>query len=232
MPDESMTAGEGGQPVRLIGYWRAGPSSVVPYPKDSEQAQAYERSRQEKLGWPDPADFVDAAWDSDARRAVLHHLETGTLVNQTRGLSQCRLCGRENGSAEMTDGAYAWPEGLAHYVREHAVRLPQAFVDHVTARPPSDRPLPRPEFDSGGNRDRDWPGVGLQHRLWPYRLGGAALERSSDGTLVNIGIPLSLGLVWRVDGRVVLVCEHGDNHQLYIDLDPSWWRAQATPDGV
>jgi hypothetical protein len=35
------------------------------------------------------------------------------------------------GSIERTDGIYVWPEGLTHYVKEHNVRLPQEFVDHV-----------------------------------------------------------------------------------------------------
>jgi len=37
------------------------------------------------------------------------------------------------GTGEISDGTYVWPEGLAHYVEEHNVRLPQKFVDHVLA---------------------------------------------------------------------------------------------------
>ena len=43
----------------------------------------------------------------------------------------CRICGAQNGSLELTDGVFLWPEGLAHYVTAHAVRLPAAFVEHV-----------------------------------------------------------------------------------------------------
>ena len=32
------------------------------------------------------------------------------------------------GCATLTDGKYVWPEGLAHYVSAHAVRLPEDFV--------------------------------------------------------------------------------------------------------
>jgi len=35
------------------------------------------------------------------------------------------------GRGELTDGVYVWPEGLAHYLEKHNVRLPQEFVDHV-----------------------------------------------------------------------------------------------------
>jgi hypothetical protein len=85
------------------------------------------------MGWPDPADFVDPSWDDELeRQLVLHHLTHGMLREQYRGYSWCRLCGlRENGASEVTDNTYVWPEGLAHYVSEHSVRLPQEFVDHV-----------------------------------------------------------------------------------------------------
>ena len=39
------------------------------------------------------------------------------------------------GRGELTDGVYMWPEGLAHYLEKHNVRLPQEFVDHVLKHP-------------------------------------------------------------------------------------------------
>lgn len=50
------------------------------------------------------------------------------------GLSPCRLCGRQTGAMEYTDGTFVWPEGLAHYVDEHAVRLPKRVVEHALRR--------------------------------------------------------------------------------------------------
>jgi hypothetical protein len=47
------------------------------------------------------------------------------------GLSPCRFCGKHNGSLEYTDHVYIWPEGLAHYLTDHQVRLPDEFVLHV-----------------------------------------------------------------------------------------------------
>lgn len=43
------------------------------------------------------------------------------------------------GRSDMTDGVYVWPEGLAHYVEHHNVRLPHQFVQHVL-----ENPLPEP----------------------------------------------------------------------------------------
>jgi hypothetical protein len=93
--------------VRLIGYWdgRAAPD-----------------------GWPDVCGFV-AAVDDPVQRAVAAYLRSGTVVAAAAGVSRCRLCGAVNGSAEQTDGEhFVWPEGLAHYVDEHSVRLPDEVV--------------------------------------------------------------------------------------------------------
>jgi hypothetical protein len=95
--------------LTLIGYWRS-----------SQEPE-----------WPDPAHFVESAWNQEEREIVACFLEAGRVPWIQMGLSTCRFCGRENGCAELTDGTYLWPEGLSHYVREHAVRLPVQVVDHI-----------------------------------------------------------------------------------------------------
>jgi hypothetical protein len=50
------------------------------------------------------------------------------------GQSSCRFCGADNGALEYSDGVYQWPEGLAHYVSDHSVRLPGEFVAHAVER--------------------------------------------------------------------------------------------------
>jgi hypothetical protein len=37
----------------------------------------------------------------------------------------------EMGVSEYTDGIWLYPEGFLHYVRRHAVKPPQEFLDHV-----------------------------------------------------------------------------------------------------
>ena len=94
--------------LRLIGYW------------DGPQATG---------GWPDVCDFVTPI-DGVVSRRVASYLRSGTWFVAAAGVSRCRLCGVMNGSAELTDGTrFVWPEGLAHYVEEHGVRLPEEFVD-------------------------------------------------------------------------------------------------------
>ena len=84
--------------------------------------------------YPHPQDMVDDSWDSDERHRVWSYLAGGTMVVACMGLSPCRLCGEDNGALEYSDGTYQWPEGLAHYVYDHGVRLPQEFIDHALAR--------------------------------------------------------------------------------------------------
>jgi hypothetical protein len=82
--------------------------------------------------WPKPQDMVDEGWDASERPGaagyldrdgVASYLERGFIARAYMGLSPCRLCGQNNGCLELTDGTFLWPEGLAHYVRDHAVRV-------------------------------------------------------------------------------------------------------------
>lgn len=98
------------EPLRLIGYW----------------------SNEQNSEYPHPSAFVDPDWDADERHLVTHYLRAGMVTRAYLGYSPCRMCEkRDNGSLQVTDGVYTWPEGLSHYVTEHAVRLPQEFVEHA-----------------------------------------------------------------------------------------------------
>ena len=98
--------------LRLIGYWRS----------------------DEQPWWPNPRDFIDALWHDDERRVLIRFLLAGTTARVHRGWSDCRFCGEQNGDCDFTDGTHLWPQGLAHYVRVHGVRLPKEFVAHTVAR--------------------------------------------------------------------------------------------------
>lgn len=97
-----------------IGYWTTGPGEV--------------------RGLPDPHDLVDPGWDPDDRFVVECYLGSDTYLRGYMGLSPCRICGEPNGSGELTDGLLAWPDGLAHYVRDHAVRLPAIIEAYILRR--------------------------------------------------------------------------------------------------
>lgn len=90
-------------------------------------------------GLPDVCEFVSAEPDVAVQRAVAAYLRSGTTFVVAAGLSVCRLCGAGNGGGEQTDGEYfVWPEGLAHYVEEHGVRLPDEVVAIAVRGPAPD----------------------------------------------------------------------------------------------
>ena len=85
-------------------------------------------------GLPDVNDFVDETWTNGIERIVVtDYLSRGEEISRARGMSNCRVCGKMNGSTEMTDGEYVWPEGLAHYVRDHSVRPPSDLIEKALA---------------------------------------------------------------------------------------------------
>lgn len=95
--------------LRRVGYWR--------------------NERQPEL--PDPHDFVDSNPPVELLEVVGRYLSNGTLAAAYMGFSVCRICDQRNGTSEFTDGVYQWPEGLAHYVRDHHVRLPAELEQHA-----------------------------------------------------------------------------------------------------
>lgn len=98
--------------LRRIGYW------------DGPDASG---------GWPDVRGLVTQSPDPQQQAAVAAYLGSGTVFVAAAGASLCRICGCGNGSAELTDGEhFVWPEGLAHYVEAHDLRLPEEVV--VVAR--------------------------------------------------------------------------------------------------
>ena len=101
--------------LRLIGYWWS----------------------HEEPHFPHPAAFVDKQWDAGERARLAAYLRAGIEYAHYRGYSHCSMPdgppSHEMGAREMTDGTWAWPEGLAMYVERYAVRLPEEFVSHARA---------------------------------------------------------------------------------------------------
>ena len=104
--------------IRLIGYWNS----------DFEPQ------------WPNPYHFVDRTWDKAERELVINHLISGFPMNWQMGYSWCRFqCGKtNNGSKELSDGYYIWPEGLVHYLEAHEIKLPLEFIEHCKTYRASD----------------------------------------------------------------------------------------------
>lgn len=105
---------------KFLGFWA---SSTDP------EADRYAQ-RDILLPWP--ADFVDPAWDPAERARVVQYLKAAPPVEFWRGYSHCRLgCERLDGTRDLGDGTFVWPEGFAHYVEVHGIRPPEEFLEHV-----------------------------------------------------------------------------------------------------
>lgn len=140
---------------------------------------------------------MDDSWSDKERELVASYLEQGFVQFEFLGLSDCRLCGKVNGSAEATDGVYLWPEGLAHYVRDHSVKLPDEVLAHVRRR-----------YDEAESLDvkcdgSAWPSNGV--RLWPEGFADHVLEH-----------PDGLSAEFLAEVRL-----HAEEMTLYVDRD--WW---------
>lgn len=120
-------------PLKQVGFWR--------------EFAVFDRR-------PDPRGLVDVDWSPASRAAVVAYLKAGRVLEAYFGNSKCRICGRSNGCQDMTDEAYVWPSGYAHYVEDHDVKPPDAFITHCFERL-GFRKLEFPYYcESGVKRDR------------------------------------------------------------------------------
>jgi hypothetical protein len=136
---------------------------------------------------PAPHELVGSM--SDAMRIkIADYLSAGLKLTQYRGYSWCRFdCGIDSasmGSWDLTDGKWLWPEGLAHYVREHDVALPDEFVAHVfTGREPTMPPNPEEAKDA----DIDfWTQWSAQRRSARFLDGMRAARAAAHAQMVQL----------------------------------------------
>lgn len=85
-----------------IGYWGSHLYPDLPMP-------------QENTARPDQAEVIAKLKEA---------MKTGYML-QYRGWSNCRICGKHNGSKELEiirgDTKFSIPEGYVHYLEDHAV---------------------------------------------------------------------------------------------------------------
>ena len=109
--------------LKLLGMWRDyGEAWVLPHPRLVAEP---------------------STWSPERRASVCGYLTSGVEVISELGFSHCRFdCGiadRAMGCREFSDGFWAWPEGLLHYVDVHGVVLPEPFADDAVAARDFDR---------------------------------------------------------------------------------------------
>lgn len=100
--------------INLIGYW----------------------NNEEENSFIMPQKLVDEKFYSDyLKKGVLLYLRKGKTYWSYLGYSSCRFedgpPDEEMGSCDLTDGVWAWPEGLSVYVEKYNVKLPIDFISHI-----------------------------------------------------------------------------------------------------
>ena len=110
------------------------------------RAVGYWKSDREGCPYPDPRLLVQPGWHADELDRIIAYLRAGREFNAWDGYSYCQFGCRDKfedpvdpgvedmGVSDRFDGVWIWPEGLAHYVERHSVRLPEEFVDHMRFR--------------------------------------------------------------------------------------------------
>lgn len=116
--------------MKAIGYWRPIQEDIDHHQTMAERFGRFIQKHYYHL--PNPRDFIDSTWDSAERDLVMNYLDTKYISTYCYdGGSDCRICGKGTGGKCLNDSVFVWPSGFSHYLREHHVRPPQAFVDHV-----------------------------------------------------------------------------------------------------
>jgi hypothetical protein len=180
--------------LKMIGFWCidareiAGQKAVLraelcsPHIKLTPE----ERARHEALiamedPYLHPEVLIDPDWEREDRPRLVAYLRSGASIMEYLGYSYCRfLCGapgREMGGSELSDGVWLWPEGLAHYVEEHLIRLPGELVEHarrnnfqIPPRLSAWEPFPR-EGGSGARRTASSPPRSTRRPRSSSRIG-------------------------------------------------------------
>lgn len=123
-PDDDILGAMTAPPVLLrpVGFWTTRPGD----------------------GLPDPSTLASRSWETQRRELIGSYLKNGAVIDEQDDLAVCRICNESCGYRERTDGVWRWPEGLAHYVTRHGVKLPPELVDHMARQgfkpPPVDVP--------------------------------------------------------------------------------------------
>jgi hypothetical protein len=154
--------------LKGVGYWR-------PLPK-------FRSTRGNQF--PDPTFLVDPGWCEAEREQITSYLRMGHRYQQWRGMSYCRFeCGApvwDMGTRCLSDGEWVWPEGLAHYVECHFVRLPDEFIDSMRRKG-----WQMPRDIEGANREDH----GLPSTSFWVNWGRNAMKAAEEGALPSKLVP-------------------------------------------
>jgi hypothetical protein len=136
---------------------------------------------------PSILDFIDPSWDAEIRDKVLEYLLSAPAICATSRIAfPCVIhgsyCLEEHGEAGglnyRTDGWLDWCPDLYHYIRHHAVRIPNIMVAHMASR----------EFQPPDQAEIDIYSVGRYLEIPPLLEGRSSAFRILDPKVeVDVG---------------------------------------------
>src|SRR3954453_22040451 len=166
---------------------------------------------------PHPQPLVDPTWEQSRHADIVTYLKRGHPYRLARGLSYCRLGCKgirlqrtpvegvearvdefgwyqtetemSNGSAEMCDDVWCWPEGLAHYVEVHQIRLPDDFVAHAASHRFEPPPCGKDKFEHDYSFWLNWTS---RHASFRFEPGCLACCRSKTDPRAHASARFSL----------------------------------------
>jgi hypothetical protein len=149
--------------LRLIGYWsddkhaeKLSHARAFRKPIETTTEAITGEGTDADSAFIHPRSLVDPTWARQNRGRVVKYLAGARTVAHAAGHSYCRFgCGL-TGCAELSDGVWLWPEGLAHYVKLHDVRLPDEFLEHIRNRGYSPSPAKGVPLDFGCQSSEFW----------------------------------------------------------------------------
>jgi hypothetical protein len=104
---------------------------------------------------PSAFEMVDPTWQPTDLPELLNYLDTAADLVTSAPMVACPFCAAGLSTAYWrSDGVWLWSNSLSHFVRDHRVWLPNAFVAHI--REAGYQPA------ASGQVDWDnlpWPGV-------------------------------------------------------------------------
>jgi hypothetical protein len=168
--------------LKLVGYWAPDPWAAMRAGRLMSWVGWVVRrvygtlfgntGREEESFIIHPRHLVDPGWKIEERPWIVRYLSDAPAIAFYCGRSYCRFGCGWNGSAERSDGVWVWPEGLAHYVQCHGVRLPDDLVSHMRGRgfrPPASVSLTSTRPATSSAYWRYWAGFQLSRSRGPGR---------------------------------------------------------------
>jgi len=98
--------------IKKVGFWRSTQEPKLPRPK---------------------IEFISNRKEFEKALEILENYldNKSSFTGYYKGWSNCRICGERNGSDEFKYKGWIWPSGFYHYIEDHLIGAPTAFIKFI-----------------------------------------------------------------------------------------------------